>query len=279
MAVTEAQARRAARLADIPWDPKVRDPRAGWNQRYAHHGLLSVLALAFASGRLNLRRVEEFCEDLPPAAKRHLGVRGDPSDTTFWDLLSRQAAMGLRDTVRAQVRSMFDRKSMRSDDRFPMGVLSIDGKSVFATASKAIDGARVSTDEGTGVVTASVLSLRAVLTSTSLRPCVDMEMLAAKSGESPAFRQLLPGVSRDFGKHFDIVTVDAGMTSRENALVIGGQGKRYLMALKGNQPGLHVLAENFFGQERHRRAPREPGAQRRDPVSGTLHGPLRGPRD
>ena len=60
MSITEAQARRAMRHADIPWDRKVEDP---WEDAWVVHdhlGLLGGLAAAFSIGCRSLRRAEDF---------------------------------------------------------------------------------------------------------------------------------------------------------------------------------------------------------------------------
>src|SRR3990172_6767932 len=133
MAVTEAQARRAVRRADVPWDKGVEDPRAGWNQRHAHHGLLSVLAAAFACGRIHLRKVEDFSADLAGGTRRRLGLKGQASDSTFYRLLSEQKPVGMRETVQAQGRELIEEKVIKND-LFPFGVLTFDGKQVWSSS-------------------------------------------------------------------------------------------------------------------------------------------------
>src|SRR5688572_27334020 len=123
MPVTEAQARRALRRATFSWSPDVKDPREERNQVHAHHGLLSVMAAAFACGRIRLRRVEEFAADLSPAARQKLGVGRQVSDTTLYRMASSQKASGFRETVQAQVRELVDAKVIRND-LFPLGVMS-----------------------------------------------------------------------------------------------------------------------------------------------------------
>jgi hypothetical protein len=245
MAVTEAQARRAVRRADFPWDERVDDPRAEWNQRHAHHGLLSVLAAAFACGRIHLRRVEDFTADLDGAARRKLGLKARASDSTFYRLLSEQKPAGLRETAQAQVRALIDGKVVENDI-FPLGVASFDGKQVWTSATSFVEGAQTRLDEKSGVLTASLFSMRAVLTSSQVRPCLDLELIGDKEGESPAFRVVFPRVCEKFGGQFEIVTGDAGLACRENALLVQGRGKYYLFGLKGNQPKLHALAEEMF---------------------------------
>lgn len=246
MAVTEAQARRAVRRVEFEWDPAVKDPRSPRNQQHSHLGILSALAAAFACGLPHLRRAEDFTEDLPTGTRRRWGLKRRVSDTTLYRVLERQSPAGLRETVHRQLQNLIDGKAVRSDELFGMGVLSIDGKCSWASTAKQLPDTKRSEDPNTGLVTSSLMTLRAVLTSSGARPCLDLDFIPAKTGESPALRQLLPRVTRKFGGQFDIVTVDAGMTCRENALVIRGQRKHYLMALKGNQPALHALAAPLF---------------------------------
>ena len=245
MAVTEAQARRAIRRAEFPWDERVEDPRAQWNQRHAHHGLLSVLAAAFACGRIHLRSIEDFMVDLGAQTRRKFGLRAGASDTTLYRLLSVQKPEGLRETVQAQVRALIDGKVI-ANDLFPFGVASFDGKQVWSSGTSFVDGAKTSLDPKSGVLTASLMSMRAVLTSSQVRPCLDFEVIGDKEAESPAFRVVFPRVCEKFGSQFQIVTGDAGLTCRENALLVKNHGKFFLYGLKGNQPKLHALAEEMF---------------------------------
>ena len=245
MAVTEAQARRAIRRAEVPWDERVEDPRAEWNQQHAHHGLLSGMAAAFACGRIHLRGVEDFMVDLGATTRRKLGLRAGASDSTLYRLLSVQKPEGLRETVQAQVRALIDGKVIENDI-FPVGVVTFDGKQVWSSPTSFVEGAKTSLDEKSGVLTASLMSMRAVLTSSQVRPCLDFELIGDKAGESPAFRVVFPRVCEKFGGQFQIVTGDAGLTCRENALLVQDNGKFFLYGLKGNQPKLHALAEEMF---------------------------------
>lgn len=245
MVVTEAQARRAVRRANFPWDGQVEDPRAEWNQRHAHHGLLSVLAAAFACGRTHLRDVENFSSDLAAGTRRGLGLKASASDSTFYRVLSEQKPAGLRETAQGQVRALIEGKVIEND-LFSVGVASFDGKQVWTSGTSFVEGAQTKLDEKSGVLTASLFSMRAVLTSSQVRPCLDLELIGDKEGESPAFRVVFPRVCEKFGGQFKIVTGDAGLACRENARLVQKHGKFGLFGLKGNQPKLHALAEEMF---------------------------------
>lgn len=245
MAVTDAQARKALRRADFKFNAQVEDPRDNKNQRHAHHGLLAVMAAAFACGRIHLRKVEDFTSDMAAATGRKLGIKGRVSDTTLYRVVSKQKPKGFRETVYAQIRGLIESKVI-VNDLFPFGVMTFDGKSVWTSTTSMVDGAKTSVDENSGVLTASLMSLRAVLTSSQVRPCFDFEFIGEKAGESPAFRLVFPRVCEKFGGQFQIVTGDAGLACRENAQLVTDAGKFYLSGLKGNQPTLLALAEEMF---------------------------------
>lgn len=241
MAATEAQAQRALRWPQFPWSEKVSDPRKAHNQRHEHHGVLTVLAAAFACGRTCLRRIEDFSADLSKGARRALRIGGAISDTTLFRLLAKQGVSGLRETVLSQVHDLLRREVVRND-LFPLGVLSIDGKSLWASTSSHVDGAKTTIDPASGVLTAALMSVRAVLTSSRVRPCLDAEVIGEKAGEAPAFRLMFPRLAKEFSAYFSIVTADAGLTCRENAALVEANEKHYLFALRENQKSLHAFA-------------------------------------
>ncbi len=203
--------------------------------------MLSVLAAAFACGKTCLRRVEEFSGDLGKGARRALGVGRAISDTALFRLLARQSVSGLRETVWAQVQDLL-KQQVVANDLFPFGVLSIDGKSLWASTSTHVEGSKTTIDPASGVLTAALMSVRAVLTSSRVRPCLDAEVIGEKAGEAPAFRLLFPRLAREFGGNFRIVTTDAGLTCRENAALVAAAEKHYLFALRENQKSLHAVA-------------------------------------
>lgn len=242
--MTDAQRRRALRRAHIPWSEEIEDPRDPRGVRHGHYGLLALLVAGFAVGRTVLRRMEELSVDLGRAGRKVLGLPKKVADTTLYRLVSAQHPAGFRETVKTMVREAVARKDVQND-LFPVGVMSFDGKSVWTSTRRQVEGAKLSTT-APDVTVASFSSLRAVLTSSTVRPCVDMELIAAKEGEAPAFREVFPRVKDSFGKLFLIVTGDAGLLCRENAKLVTEHGKHYVFGLKGNQEKLHALAERAF---------------------------------
>lgn len=83
-----------------------------------------------------------------------------------------------------------------------------------------------------------------MLTSSSVRPCLDSEIIGKGTGESPAFRKLFPRVVEQFGGHFQAVTADAGLTCSENATLVTGVQKHYLFTLGENLHRLYELVSS-----------------------------------
>lgn len=241
MSATQRQAQRAMPRLAMKWDSRVKDPRKGRNQQHSHHGLLSVLAAAFACGRTCLRRVEEFAADLAGPIRAKWGLQGPPSDTTLFRLLGLQTVKGLRETAWKKLRELF-KAGVVTNDLFRFGVLSVDGKLLVASR-KDIEGAKKLHDKKHGVVTSMLMSERAVLSSSTVCPCLDSEIIGEKTGESPAFRNLFPRVLAEFGRHFQIVTADAGLTCKENAALVEGAKKYYLFTLGKNLHRLYRLVK------------------------------------
>lgn len=245
MSATQRQAQRRMPRLKMKWDSAVQDPRKERNQRHSHHGLLSVLAAAFACGRTCLRRVEDFAADLSAPVRASLGLRAGLSDTTLFRLLGLQTVAGLRETAWKKLTELFNAGVIRND-LFRIGVLSCDGKSLWTSNSRTVAGAKVLHDKKHRVTTSMLMSERAVLTSSKVRPCLDSEIIGENTGESPAFRKLFHRVVAAFGRHFQIVTADAGLTCKENAALVEGAKKHYLFTLGKNLHRLFLIVRRSF---------------------------------
>jgi hypothetical protein len=237
-AVTKQQ-QLALRHAHLVWSQQVEDPRNARGRRHLHQGLLALLVVSLACGKVGLRQAEELSQDVGERTRRKLKLPVSVSDSTLWRLLAQQEVGGLRQTLRAWVLAMLDR--VRPQHLLPLGVMSFDGKSLY-TGTREVAGLESVPSDEVGTALWRLGALRAALTSVPGAPCVDLEFIGAKEGESPAFRQLLPRVVEHFGEHFQVVTGDAGLCAAENATQVRALGKHYLWGLKGNQPTLHTLA-------------------------------------
>ena len=248
MNVTAAQARQAARFADLAWDPAVKDWRSHINLVHPHKAVLTLLCLAFAAGQCAFRHVEDFCDDLSAATSKKLGLTRNVSDSTAYRMVKHQKLEGLRESVKAQVLQMAKHKVIKRD-RLEDGVASFDGKEFFSSTTGGVNGAKTSVNETAGVITSSLMAVRAVLSSSLVTPFLDMEIIGEKAGEAPAFRTLFPRVLEAFGHLFEIVTGDSGIGCRENAKLVVASRKGYVFSLKGIQKSVEQAAIDLFAAD------------------------------
>ena len=235
------QPERAMGHLKVPWDGNVLDPRDARGRRHGHHGLLNALVMALASGQHTLRAVESLVEDVSPRARRKLGLPRAVSDSTLYRLLAGHNVEGFRETVWNQLDGWWE-SGLVSNDVVPGGVVAFDGKGAWSSTTTEVAGAKVSSCDADGTKLWMLGSLRAVLTSSSATPCLDMELIAHKDAESPCFRVVFARLCASMGSRFRIVTGDAAFTGRENAALVRQHRKHYVFALKGNQAALHELA-------------------------------------
>lgn len=202
MGELRGQQRRVLQQAHLPWDKEVKDPRDGRGRRHGHLGLLSLVVAAFAVGKKGLKQAAQLARDVGARTRKHLKLPQAVAGSTLWRLLEKQTPDGLAQTVRAQVqRVLKDPRTPRLP--LPMGVVSLDGKSLWTTHQGEVKGLEAVANNEAGRELWSLGALRAVMTSVVGAPCLDMEFLSAKEGESPAFRQqLLPRVEQAYGAHW-----------------------------------------------------------------------------
>ena len=235
------QQRRVLNQARLRWDEQVKDPRGARGTRHEHLGLLGLVVAAFAVGKKGLKQAAQLAGDVGARTRKRLELPRSVKGSTLWRLLQKQQPDGLRETLRAQAAGVLeDANTARM--AFPLGVVSIDGKSLWTTHQGEVEGLEAVANDEAGSELWQLGALRAVFTSAVAAPCLDLEFISAKEGESPAFRQLFPRVVEAYGEHFGVVTGDAGLTAAQNAELVRKLGKHYCFGLKANQPTLHDYA-------------------------------------
>jgi hypothetical protein len=222
----------------------VQEVRSRRGMRHALQGCLRLLTLAFATGRMTLRAVEDFGKDLGRRKQlKALGLgREVPSDTCLFELLGRLSEKGLREAVWAWVKKAWRAKQL-SNDAFAGGALSVDGKGAGGDEGPPPNALCRAVASDTGSPRHwHLYSLRACLVSCSARPLLSQSFIGQRAWEMSAFRPLLEEVVAVFGHLFSVVCTDAGMTSAENAKWVRSHGKDYLFGLKANQRRLFTQA-------------------------------------
>jgi len=207
------------------------------------------MLFGFLSGAKALRHVEGVTRDLGSWARRYVSRRAP--DTTLSDLIPRLSPKDLREQLITQMKSAWRAKEL-TPVGLPCGVITFDGKGTGALTHDACGSAQKNhRDDGSEYFLSRMF--RAVLTSAESRPCLDQMSIGAHSNEVAEFGRFYDRLLKSYGGNndlFEIVDVDAGMTSKGNADLIHESHKAYVMALKENQPELLAEAHRLLGNLR-----------------------------
>ncbi len=207
------------------------------------------MVAGIVAGKQKSRQTEAFAKDITGNIRRFFGIAGkeNPSDTTLYNLAKNLNPEGMEKTLKSQIKQGLQTKAIRNDD-FAIGAISIDGKGAGGAKGQApneVCHQTVCDKEGSAAW--YLYALRACLISALAKPIIGNVYIPNKGGESTYFGPLLRSLVKSYSKLFQIVMVDAGMTSQGNAKLVLGLGKWYVMAVKGNQPTLHSLAKEGHG--------------------------------
>jgi len=227
----------------------VADPREARGKRHMLSGLLNLLVVGLACGKLTLRGVESLGALVGSKMRRRLGLSRKVSDTTLYELLTKLHCTGFREGNWQMLRRDLESKAI-TNDFFAGGVLVLDGKGAGGGLGERPNvTARQSVCDDAGSKCWDVFALRASLVSSSVRPVLDQEFILRKEAETTVFGDVAARVVKAFPKLFRIISVDAGMTSRDNALKVIQLGKDYLFAIKGNAGRIHERAQELLANQ------------------------------
>jgi hypothetical protein len=211
----------------------VEDPRQRRGRRWKLVELLRAMLHGLLANCVSLRDVETLTSE---QAERDRRPRRVP-DTTLYELLPRLAVDGFRVALRKLAYSLWRSKSIEPVG-LPCGVLTFDGKGIGTLDHDAAGSAQKAHRSHDGSPYWLPRVLRAVLTSSPVRPCLDQMTVPPETNERGAFDAFFASVLAAFGVLFEILTLDAGFAARELAGRIVAAGKAYVIGLKENQPEL-----------------------------------------
>jgi predicted transposase YbfD/YdcC len=239
----------AARLRDLVLE-QVKDPRDRRGRQRTLRSLLVAVLTGLVSGRKSLAETEELTANLPGPVRRSLGLSGRVPDTTMRDVVVALDPEELRQCLYRQVRAAHRRKQLPAE-WLPFGVLAVDGK---CTSTPHIDDrfAQRQTlkagDEEVGVQ-GLTRTLTACLISSRAKVCVDAAPIPAETNEMGHFGAAFHRLVEQYGRSglFEMVTLDAGFNSAENAQLIHDAGYGYLMHLSDDRRDLTASAIRMLG--------------------------------
>jgi predicted transposase YbfD/YdcC len=223
------------RVATFFWDKLLLDPRSKINQKLDFHYAINTLFLGILSGMKNLREIETFSEI---CSKRI-------PDTTLNNLIIEVDAEPLRQMLAKEVKSAL-RNHELPKEQFPVRVTAIDGK-CLSVSSQAI-GPFSQASACNGSVQYLNRALRAFHVSNNTTLCIGQREIHGKAAEMSEFQPFVQSLIQDYSSTslMEVISVDAGMTSKANADFLIAQNLNYIMALKRGQQTLWNTASNLL---------------------------------
>lgn len=224
------------RTAKISWEKTLRDPRSRINRTWNFSYLMNILWFGMLSGCKNLREVEDFSEC----------YRERVPDTTLRDIMVMISPEPLRAKLVQEVKKSLHEHELPKED-FPIRITVIDGKCI--SVSKGFVGDFSQKSECNDGVQYINRVLRAVHVSNETKLILGQQTICGKTSEMKEFIPFLKHLLEDYGKTslFEVISVDAGMISQENAQFLIDNGLHYIMALKNPQKGLVKLGHKLLG--------------------------------
>ena len=219
---------------------RVDDPRRKASTRWRIETLLTTLLVGIAASCRSLKQVEQLTETgISGAMRGLLRLHRRVSDTTLRDFLCKLTPESLRPLLHQVTRDAYRRKAL-TPEGLPFGVVALDGKvtAVGRVTDDSEFAQHVKREDGKAQT--HLRTITACLVSAAARPVIDVTFLPGSTNEMGHFDSAFDALMSTYGrtKLFQVVSYDAGATSKANAEQVIAAGKDYLFALKTPQQEL-----------------------------------------
>jgi len=212
------------------------DPRSLTNLKWRFDYLMNMTFYGMLTGQKTLRHVEDFSENY------HERI----SDSTLYVLLSKIDPEPLRALISKEVkRALHDHELPK--EYFPVRVTAIDGKN--ASVSKQSVGSFSQESACNDTVQYLNRVLRAAHVSNETKLILGQREIHGKKNEMSEFIPFVKSLLNLYNKTdlLEVISVDAGMISSDNADFLNKNGLKYIMALKNPQKKLVEMGHELLG--------------------------------
>jgi len=219
------------------WHKILQDPRRKSERSLGD--ILTAVMSGMLSGCRNLRKLEHQTE-----------LRGSRiPDTTMWDLLVKIDPTALHQEIARGVKEAA--RSHEFDDKdLPINLVVIDGKSISVNSRPVNENSINRSQKGCKKYVNMVL--RAIYASSPLKLHMGQYIMPKGTNECgtlPAFVDRLIALYQRTNL-LEVVSVDAGYTSKTNAQYLASKGIKYIMALKREGSFITQSAIALLGTQR-----------------------------
>ncbi len=208
------------RVLRADWHKIFQDPRRKF-RRWSLGNILDRLIKGMVGGCRNLRQLELLT-----------GLCGDRlPDTTAWDLIVQLDSTPLNIEIARGVKEAA-RCHELDDKELPFNLVAIDGKSLAVNTSPVNEDSVNRSQKGCRKYVN--MAFRAMLASKSLKLLMGQHMIPRGTNERGAFQAFMDKLIGLYGrtKLLEVVSVDAGITSKKNAQYLTNHDIDYIMVLK-----------------------------------------------
>jgi predicted transposase YbfD/YdcC len=220
----------------------VTDPRRK-KPTYSLDEVWKTAIIMFCAMMQSVRAATQFAKD--HGSKLVCGI----GRTALSDVLARLDPREAIKVLHQQVHAEHRRKALEPRG-LPVGVLAFDGHTNWTGGEKVNEYCQRNhkDDPGETRLQCQYRTLRAALVSSPAPTFLHDHPIPAGTNEMGAFAEAYKEVDEEFGRSnlYEIVTIDAGPCSLENATLIHRSGKAYVFGLKGNQPELYEEAQRIL---------------------------------
>ena len=226
---------------------KFKDERQAQGKRWETQDLLKWSILGLLCGAKGLGEIEELSERMAKALRRLCGVcaRRLP-DTTLRSFLCRLSWKLARGVLHEVVYAAERGKQLRRLEKYPFGVVSMDGKYQTLPSWEGDIVQRTSPSSAGGKPYGKLRLINSVLLSEVGRPCIDASPVPEKTNEMGHFNAAFDELKEKFGHLFEMVCYDAGALSAENAAHVEAAGKYYLFQLSNENHEQYKAASEYL---------------------------------
>lgn len=217
----------------------VEDRRKRRGRRWALAPILAAIVLGIMAKARSVRAVEDKTEDMGPFGSRFGIQRRVPRVTIGRTAAGAVAPSELQAHLGRTIRAEQRRKTLAPTE-LPVGCVALDGKGIRSVHRKSVNADCQEVHPKDGAVYYKYLVFRAVLMSARPKLCIGQETVPATTNEMGWFAKFFGWLLEWYGQSalFEVVFTDSGSTSKDNAALVHGANKGYVLGLKENQPEL-----------------------------------------
>lgn len=234
--ILQTTVRHLKRTLSPDWWKGLKDCRTGGNRKWTFQYMMEVLMAGAFCACKTLRDVETL-SDL-------YGER--VPDTTLHDVLVRVEPRALELELARTVKDALRDHELPKDE-FPIRQTAIDGKGTYTTDIPVGECSDPVGGGGNNEIYRH-MNLRAFYVSSETKLYLGQRQIPCKGAETNEFIPFIDHLLELYGRTqlLEVISVDAGMVSKSNALELRNRGLHYIMALKGPQQKLSSLATELF---------------------------------